>query len=235
MVASGAVSESTSDRARAKQRAKEERHFELLEFEREAWGREVVVAGLDEAGAGPIAGPIVAGCVVIDAAGAEALVGVDDSKALSAKARGEHAERIRSHAIAWAVAESSVAEIDRHNVLRAGLMAMRRALEEVQAKILVHELFLDARELPEVRLPQRNLVKGDARSLTIAAASILAKEARDLQMLRAAETYPAYGFERHKGYGTAEHLAALRAHGPTPLHRRSFEPLRTELSQMSLF
>ncbi|MEQ8280444.1 MAG: ribonuclease HII [Deltaproteobacteria bacterium] len=211
------------------------RHETLLELEREAWSRQVVVAGLDEAGAGPIAGPIVAGCAVIDEAGAAELVGVDDSKSLSAKARAAHAERIRQHAVAWAVAEASVQEIDRYNVLRAGLMAMRRALESVQAQVEVQELFLDAREIPEVRMPQHNLVKGDARSLSIAAASILAKEARDAIMVGAGAELPAYGFERHKGYGTAEHLAALRAHGATAWHRRSFEPLRTMLSQLSLF
>ncbi|MEQ9501348.1 MAG: ribonuclease HII [Deltaproteobacteria bacterium] len=211
------------------------RHETLLELEREAWSRQVVVAGLDEAGAGPIAGPIVAGCAVIDEAGAAELVGVDDSKSLSAKARAAHAERIREHAVAWAVAEASVQEIDRYNVLRAGLMAMRRALESVQVQVEVQELFLDAREIPEVRMPQHNLVKGDARSLSIAAASILAKEARDAIMVEAGAQHPAYGFERHKGYGTAEHLAALRAHGATAWHRRSFEPLRTMLSQLSLF
>lgn len=213
----------------------EARHIELMAFEDEAWGRDVVVAGLDEAGAGPIAGSIVAGCVVLDQPGAWELVGVTDSKALSAKSRAKYAERIRAHAVAWAVAEATVEEIDRHNVLRAGLMAMRRALEAVQRTVLVHELLLDARELPEIRLPQQNLVKGDARSLSIAAASILAKETRDAAMLAAAEIYPGYGFERHKGYGTAEHLEALRRLGPTPIHRRSFEPLRTQLSQLSLF
>jgi ribonuclease HII len=214
---------------------KAERHAVLLEMERDAWAAGRTVAGLDEAGAGPIAGPITAGCVVLDPRRVDELVGVDDSKSLSAKRRAEHADRIREVALAWAVAESSVQEIDRFNVLRAGLLAMRRALEEVQTALEVHELFVDARELPEVKLPQRNLVKGDARSLSIAAASILAKEARDDRMRRATEAFPQYGFERHKGYGTPEHVAALREHGVTPLHRRSFEPIRTMLSQLSLF
>ncbi len=214
---------------------RQERHETLLEMEREAWAASRTVAGLDEAGAGPIAGPITAACVVLDPKRVDELVGVDDSKSLSAKRRAEHAVKIRDVALAWAVAEATVQEIDRFNVLRAGLMAMRRALEEVQSKLAVDELFIDARELPEIRLPQRNLVKGDARSLSIAAASILAKEERDAQMRRATESFPEYGFERHKGYGTAEHVAALREHGVTPLHRRSFEPIRTMLSQLSLF
>lgn len=211
------------------------RHEVLLELERAAWLEDRVVAGLDEAGAGPIAGPITAGCVVLDPLRVDELVGVDDSKSLSAKARAAHAVRIREVCLAWSVAEASVAEIDRYNVLRAGLMAMRRALEDVRSRVAVHELFVDARALPEVRLPQRNLVKGDSRSLSIAAASILAKEARDTIMTRAGEAHPRYGFERHKGYGTAEHVAALREHGVTPLHRRSFEPIRTMIGQLSLF
>ena len=178
---------------------------------------------------------------VVDAAADEVPValrecGVDDSKALSAAQREAHAEAIREHALAWAVAEASVEEIDRINILQAGLLAMRRALEAVQAQVpAVAHLLVDARTVPQVVVPQTNLVKGDARSLSIAAASILAKVDRDAVMARAAAQYPQYGFDKHKGYGTAEHQAALRAHGVTPLHRRSFEPIRTLVSQLTLF
>lgn len=217
-------------------RRKRRRHQSLLEFETPLWADGLVVAGLDEAGAGPIAGPVTAGCVVLDPAQLDPLVGVDDSKSLSAAQREAHAEVIRTHARAWAVAEATVEEIDEINILQAGLLAMRRALEKVQREVPdVAHLLVDARTVPKVDVPQTNLVKGDARSLSIAAASILAKVDRDAVMAKAAETYPEYGFDKHKGYGTAEHQAAIRAHGVTPLHRRTFEPIRTLVTQLTLF
>lgn len=193
------------------------------------------IAGLDEAGAGPLAGPIFAACVVVDPERAGFLLGVDDSKALTATARAERAEVIRTHALAFAVSSASVEEIDRINILQAGLLAMRRALDEVCAKLgAVDHVFIDARKLGS-RFPETSIIKGDAKSLSIAAASILAKVARDAVMCEAAVSYPQYGFERHKGYATEDHLAAVRAHGPTPLHRRTFAPISTMLSQPSLF
>lgn len=200
------------------------------------WAEGLVVAGLDEAGAGPLAGPVTAACVVLDPARIDALVGVDDSKALDPETREAHAERIRAHARAYAVAEATVGEIDRINIREAGLLAMKRALDRVLVQVPeVHHLLVDARIVPGTGIPQSDLIKGDARSLSIAAASILAKVARDAYMVAAARDWPAYGFDRHKGYGTAEHLAAIRAHGVTPLHRTTFEPVSTWLRQPSLF
>ncbi len=185
-----------------------------------------MVAGLDEAGAGPLAGPVTAACVVLDPARVDELVGVDDSKALREAERERLAARIRAAARAFAVAEASVEEIDHLNIREAGLLAMRRALEAASAAAPdVGHLLVDAREVPGTALPQTSLIKGDARSLSIAAASILAKVARDAVMTAAAAAHPGYGFERHKGYGTAEHVAALRSLGVTPLHRRTFAPV----------
>lgn len=189
------------------------------------------MAGLDEAGAGPWAGPVAAGCVVLDPARTDALTGVYDSKQLSEKRREAMVPRIQEHALAFAVALASPEEIDRLNIRQACLLAMRRALEQVEARLgAVHHLLIDARRLEDVARPQSDLIRGDASSLSIAAASILAKVHRDHLMQEAAQRHPEYGFERHKGYGTAEHRRALEAHGPCPLHRRSFSPVR-ELAQ----
>jgi ribonuclease HII len=224
------------NRAEAKAAKLKARHEELLAFELPLWAEDMIVAGLDEAGAGPLAGPVTAGCVVLDPKSIDLLIGVDDSKALDPETRQRHAEKIREHAVAWAVAEASVAEIDRINIREAGLLAMKRALEMVLLKLPgVHHLLVDARLVPGTEIPQSEIIKGDARSLSIAAASILAKVARDETMTRLATDWPAYGFERHKGYGTAEHLAALRQHGVTPFHRTTFEPIWTMIHQPSLF
>lgn len=203
-------------------------HDTLLEHERRLWsGGWAWVAGLDEAGAGPWAGPVAAGCVVLDPERTDALVGVYDSKQLSEKKREAMVPRIEANALAFAVALASPEEIDRVNIRQACLLAMRRALAEVEKTLGgVHHLLIDARSLDDVPVPQSAIVRGDASSLSIAAASILAKVHRDRLMLEAAVRHPEYGFERHKGYGTAEHRQALERHGPCPLHRRSFSPVR---------
>lgn len=236
MIACRAVATRRSTKPENVRRRKKRRHEALLDFENEHWAEGRVVAGLDEAGAGPIAGPVTAGCVVLDRARLDELVGVDDSKSLSAAQREAHAERIKAAARAWAVAEASVEEIDEINIRQAGLLAMRRALDGVLEQLdAVDHLLVDARIVPGTEIPQTDLIKGDARSLSIAAASILAKVSRDAFMIAAAEDYPAYGFEKHKGYGTAVHVAALKAHGPSPLHRKTFEPVRSMITQLSLF
>ncbi|MBK6688257.1 MAG: ribonuclease HII [Deltaproteobacteria bacterium] len=223
-------------RAEAKLARQKARHEALLLEELPLWAEGLVVAGLDEAGAGPLAGPVTAACVVLDPAQVDALIGVDDSKTLDAATREQHAARIRTHVRAWAVAEATVGEIDRINIREAGLLAMKRALDRVLEQVPeLHHLLVDARIVPGTSIPQSDLIKGDARSLSIAAASILAKVERDQVMTAAARHWPAYGFERHKGYGTAEHLEAIRTHGVTPLHRRTFEPVSTLLRQPSLF
>ena len=176
------------------------------------------MAGLDEAGRGPLAGPVVAAVVILEPG--TVIEGVDDSKRLTPAEREELATAIRARAMAVAVALVDAATIDRVNVLEATRRAMGRALAALDVE---PELVLtDFVKLEGLRCPQRNLVRGDQRSATVAAASIIAKVARDRMMAEADREYPQYGFGRHKGYPTADHRAALLAHGPCPLHRRSF-------------
>jgi ribonuclease HII len=224
------------DRARRKKKAKLKHHEALLEYERALWSQgRLAIGGLDEAGAGPLAGPIFAACVVLDPEKLDDLVGVDDSKKLREKERDELAARIRATARAWAVASASVEEIDRINILQAGLLAMRRAVDGVLTRLApLDHLLIDARKI-EIEIPITAIIKGDSKSLSIAAASILAKVERDRLMTDAASSYPDYGFERHKGYATEDHLAAVRRLGVCPLHRRSFEPISTMINQLSLF
>ncbi|MFO0723758.1 MAG: ribonuclease HII [Myxococcota bacterium] len=218
--------------AKKPSRAAKAKHERLLKLERGLWSNgSVRVAGLDEVGAGPWAGPLFAACVVLDPGKVDALVGVNDSKQLSPERRSELDQRIRENAFAFAISESPVEEIDRINIREAALIAMRRALDAVRTQLgdLDHVL-IDAHTLPNLDLEQEAIVKGDATSLSIAAASIVAKVARDEVMRAMAERYPGYGFEQHKGYGTAQHQSALESLGPTPIHRRSFAPIRALLT-----
>ena len=201
---------------------------ELLRPERELRAEGFCwIAGVDEAGRGPLAGPVVAAAVVLPP-DAERLPEVFDSKQLTAAAREELFARLRELPGAQiGVGEATVAEIDRLNILRATHLAMRRAVAELER---VDFVLVDG--LPvRFDLPSRNMVKGDARCACIAAASIVAKVTRDREMLAAAEKYPQYGFADHKGYGTAEHLAMLKKYGPTELHRKSFRPVRELLPE----
>lgn len=179
------------------------------------------IAGVDEAGRGALFGPVFAAAVVLDPQ--RPIRGLDDSKQLDPERRATLALRIRERAAAWAVAAADSFEIDRWNILQASRLAMRRAVEALSPS--ADYLLVDATTV-EVKLPQTNLIHGDALSFSIAAASILAKTARDEAMLGWAEVFPQFGFEQNKGYGTAGHLAALAACGPTSLHRFSFEPVR---------
>jgi ribonuclease HII len=182
------------------------------------------VAGLDEAGRGPLAGPVVAAAVILDPARIPG--GLDDSKALSRKKRETLFDQIIASA-AVSVASVSPREIDATDIRKASLAAMRRAILALPVK--PGYALVDGRDIPPgLACPGRALVKGDARSLSIAAASIVAKVMRDRMMMRAATIYPAYGFESHMGYGSAGHLAAIMKHGPCPLHRMSFRPLRID-------
>ncbi|MBV8605727.1 MAG: ribonuclease HII [Pelomonas sp.] len=186
------------------------------------WDAPGLIAGVDEAGRGPLAGPVVAAAVILDPA--RPVEGLGDSKVLSEKTRERLFDAIRDRALCCCVAEASVAEIDRYNILQATLLAMRRAVEGLRlkpAKVLV-----DGNRLPVLRVPAEAIVKGDATVPAISAASILAKVHRDRLCVAMHEQHPQYGFAGHKGYGTAEHLAALRAHGPCDWHRRSFAPVR---------
>ena len=179
------------------------------------------VCGVDEAGRGPLAGPVVAAAVILDPA--RPILGLNDSKKLFAKRRIELAQEIRDKALAWSIAEASVEEIDRLNILQASLLAMRRAVAGVSPP--PRRALIDGNKCPLLDCPAEAIVGGDGKVAAIAAASILAKTARDAGMQALHAIYPMYGFDRHKGYPTAAHLAALRRYGPTPAHRRSFSPV----------
>ncbi|GIK86996.1 MAG: ribonuclease HII [Betaproteobacteria bacterium] len=183
--------------------------------------RIVLVAGVDEAGRGPLAGPVVAAAVILDPA--RQVRGLRDSKVLSPERREELAVRIRERAIAWATGSADVAEIDRLNILHATMLAMRRAVEALG--VVPEEALVDGNRCPALACRTRAIVKGDRDVKAISAASILAKTARDALLVELDRAYPQYGFAQHKGYGTPEHLAALQRHGPCPLHRRSFAPV----------
>jgi ribonuclease HII len=184
--------------------------------------RKWLVCGVDEAGRGPLAGPVYAAAVILDPA--RRVNGLADSKVLTAERREVLAGRIKQRAIAWAVAQASVEEIDRINILRASLLAMRRAVEALKTQ--PHEAWVDGQMCPDLACRSRAIVDGDAKHKMISAASILAKTARDAEMCALHERYPQYGFHQHKGYSTPEHLNALRRLGPCDLHRRSFDPVR---------
>jgi ribonuclease HII len=181
-----------------------------------------LVCGVDEAGRGPLAGPVYAAAVILDPGWH--IAGLADSKALSESRRLELAEQIRRHARAWAIASASVAEIDAINILQASLLAMQRAVELLS--IAPSEVLVDGKQCPRIAYPVRAIVRGDSTIPSISAASILAKTARDAEMLRLHLLYPHYGLDRHKGYPTATHLAALGRHGVTEIHRRSYAPIR---------
>lgn len=181
-----------------------------------------LVAGVDEAGRGPLAGPVVAAAVILDAT--RPIDGLADSKALSARRREELDGQIRAHASAWSLGFATVEEIDRINILQATLLAMQRAVEGLaQAPELV---LVDGNQAPQLACPVRTVVQGDALVPAISAASILAKVARDALMQELEACHPGYGFATHKGYPTAAHLEALERHGVTNAHRRSFGPVR---------
>lgn len=179
------------------------------------------IAGVDEAGRGPWAGPVYAAAVILHPA--HPIAGLADSKKLSAKKREALFDVIQRDAKAWAIASASAEEIDAINILQASLLAMRRAVEALA--IQPHKILVDGLHCPKVSMPARAIVKGDAKEAAISAASILAKVARDRVMLKLHQQYPHYGFDAHKGYGTAMHIAALDAHGVSPVHRRSYAPI----------
>ncbi|HSF81182.1 MAG TPA: ribonuclease HII [Anaerolineales bacterium] len=197
-------------------------------FEARLWGNGYrVVAGIDEAGRGALAGPVAVGALVFppDLDLQVELKGVNDSKLLAPEQRSYWAVRIQDVALAWQVGFSQAGEIDEYGIVPAVRLAAGRALAGLN--VAPEILITDYLELPDCPLPQISLVKGDARSLSVAAASILAKTARDALLCDLEAGYPGYGFARHKGYGTAAHRAALERLGPSRLHRRSFEPLRS--------
>jgi ribonuclease HII len=192
-------------------------------------GRSALTCGVDEAGRGPLAGPVYAAAVVLDPR--RRIGGLADSKVLSPKQREELSLEIRERAIGWSVAYATVEEIDAINILQASLLAMRRAVE--QLAVPLDQVLVDGAHCPQVAFPVRAVVDGDARIKAISAASILAKVTRDAEMVTLHRAHPQYGFDRHKGYPTVEHLSALRLHGVSIVHRRSFEPVRVLLERGS--
>jgi ribonuclease HII len=210
-----------------KNRAEGQRLRHLLRFESELWEQgHTHIAGVDEAGRGPLAGPVVAAAAILPKGWR--LEGLDDSKKIADEGRREElAEAIKRGAVAWAVARADAEEIDRLNIRRASLLAMHRALQALG--IRPDYVLLDAFTIPECELPQRGIIKGDALSLSIAAASVLAKTTRDRLMRELDEQYPGYGLAEHKGYPTASHVQAIREKGVLPIHRRSFAPVREAL------
>lgn len=189
--------------------------------------KQKLIAGVDEAGRGPLAGPVVAAAVVLPPD--HTIAGIDDSKKLSAERRDELAEMIRSQAIAWCVAESDVHEIDQLNILHATMLAMQRAVGGLST---APELVLiDGNRAPEMPMQTRTEIKGDARFEVIGAASILAKTHRDQLMRRLDSSHPGYGWSSNKGYPTKSHIEAIRQRGVTEFHRRSFAPVRSVLKE----
>lgn len=182
----------------------------------------LLICGVDEAGRGPLAGPVSAAAVILDPT--RPIAGLADSKKLSEKQRDLLAPLIRERALAWAVAYAEVDEIDQLNILQATLLAMRRAV--LALPIQPQQVLVDGLYCPQTGIPSEAIVKGDSKVAAISAASILAKTARDELMLKLHQQYPQYGFDAHKGYPTAAHIEALQMHGVSDVHRRSFRPVR---------
>ncbi|MGV3583046.1 MAG: ribonuclease HII [Methylophilus sp.] len=185
-----------------------------------------LICGVDEAGRGPLAGAVYAAAVILNPA--HPIDGLADSKKLSEKKRDALAIEIKQYALAWAIASSSVEEIDQINILQASLLAMKRAVEAMQAQfgITPDLVQVDGNRCPKISLPSEAIVKGDSKVQAISAASILAKTARDAELYELDKRYPEYGFAQHKGYPTALHMASLQVHGVSQVHRRSYGPVK---------
>ncbi len=189
------------------------------------------VAGVDEAGRGPLAGPVVAGAVILDPE--NPIDGLDDSKRLSASRRERLYDEIQEKALAWSVASATVAEIDSINILQATMLAMQRAVNALLPA--AEHALIDGNRCPELPCPARAIVKGDSKVAAISAASILAKVTRDREMQVLDERYPGYGLAQHKGYPSKAHIAALELLGASPVHRRSYAPVRKVLERPNEF
>lgn len=193
--------------------------FDWLQYEKEAISKGYsAVCGVDEAGRGPLAGPVCAAAVILPAD--TVIEGVNDSKKLSEKKREMLFEVIKEQALSYSIAFASVEEIEEINILNATMLAMKRAVEKLNVK--ADYAMIDGNRLPELEIPAQFIIKGDAKSMSIACASILAKVSRDRLCYKYAEEYPQYGFDKHKGYGTKMHREAILEYGPCPYHRLSF-------------
>ncbi len=190
-----------------------------------------LICGVDEAGRGPLAGPVFAAAVILDPA--RPIAGLRDSKKLTAARRDSLAQEIRAHSLSWAVAQCSEAEIDSLNILRASMLAMRRAIDGLHRRPTL--ALIDGNCCPVIDLRCDAIIQGDDRVAEISAASILAKTARDAALLELHALYPEYAFDQHKGYPTALHLALLRLHGVSPVHRRTYAPVRNLISELAAF
>jgi ribonuclease HII len=212
---------------RSKHRAEGQRLRKLLQYEQELWAQGInLIAGVDEAGMAPLAGPVVAAAVILPRN--YQLQGLNDSKKILNEAkRAQMASQIKAEALCWATGQAEVEEVDRLNIYHAGLLAMRRAV--LGLSLNPDFILVDARRIPECACPQRGIIKGDTLSASIAAASIIAKTTRDAQMIELDQLYPGYGLAAHKGYPTPVHYRALMELGPLPIHRRSFAPVRKAL------
>lgn len=212
---------------RVQNRREGQRLHNLLRFELELWEQGIhYIAGVDEAGMAPLAGPVVAAAVILPCH--YKLRGLNDSKKiLDEQKRSELAHQIKQDAVCWAVGAAEVEEIDTLNIYHAGLLAMRRAVEALTSS--PEFILVDARTIPQCRCPQKGIIHGDALSASIAAASIIAKTTRDAHMMEMDRRYQGYGFASHKGYPTPEHLSLLKERGALPIHRRSFGPVREAL------
>lgn len=225
---SGAQALAKALKARAADnRAEGQRLRHMLKFETPLWAEGFRhIAGVDEAGMAPLAGPVCAGAAILPQG--YKLKGLDDSKKILDEAkRDELAEAIKRDAVAWAVGWASVEDVDTLNIYHAGLLAMRRAVEGLAVR--PDYVLVDARKIPGIEQPQRGIIKGDAQSLSIAAGAILAKTTRDHLLNELDEKHPGYGFASHKGYPTPEHLDAIARLGVLPIHRRSFAPIKKAL------
>lgn len=192
--------------------------------------KKTIIAGVDEAGRGPLAGPVVAAAVILDPR--RPIKGLADSKKLSESQRNELFELIRTRALAWSVARARVNEIDSINILQATFLAMQRAVAGLS--VTPNKIIVDGNLCPKFHCEARAIIKGDDTEPAISAASIVAKVLRDRFMVMLDKKYPNYGFAKHKGYSTAAHMAALRMHGATRVHRKSFEPVAIQLQQVKM-
>ena len=200
-------------------------HQAKIDFDRSYVGEGALIAGVDEAGRGPLAGPVVTAAVILPE-NCAALVGLNDSKQLSKEKRNEFAKLVKTHALSYSVHFQSAETIDTLNIYEATKQSMKCSVEALSIK--PHYVLVDAMTLP-IAIPQASIIKGDAKSLAIAAASILAKTARDEYMEELDREFPMYGFAKHAGYGTKQHLEALETYGVTIHHRKSFEPIKSML------
>ena len=203
-----------------KYRKEQERLYRMLEFERKYGDEFSCICGIDEAGRGPFAGPVVAGAVILPKG--LTIEGLNDSKQVSAKKRDELFDEIKEKAVAYGIGVSSPGRIDEINILQATYEAMRAAIKQMSETKSPDILLVDAVHIPEVQTKQVGIIKGDAKSVSIAAASILAKVTRDRFMIQMDEMYPMYGFASHKGYGSKAHIEAIKKYGPSPIHRETF-------------